>query len=47
MRYILLLFGLTVVLVMAVAGKRGDLSRRRPIEVFPDMDRRLSCVRKP
>lgn len=39
MRYILLVFGLTVVLVMAVAGKRGDLSRRRPIEVFPDMDR--------
>lgn len=39
MRYVLLIFGLTVVLVMAVAGKRGDMSRRRPIEIFPDMDR--------
>lgn len=39
MRYILLVFGLTVVLVMAVAGKRGDFSTRRPIEIFPDMVR--------
>lgn len=39
MRYIFLVFGLTAVLVMAVAGKRGDLFRRRPIEVFFDMDR--------
>jgi mono/diheme cytochrome c family protein len=39
MRYVLLIFGLTVILVMAVAGKRGDISRRRPIEIFPDMDR--------
>jgi mono/diheme cytochrome c family protein len=39
MRYILLVLGLSVVLVMAVAGKRGDMFRRRPIEVFPDMDR--------
>jgi mono/diheme cytochrome c family protein len=39
MRYILLVFGLTVVLVMAVAGKRGDFSKRRPIEIFFDMDR--------
>lgn len=41
MRYFLLLFGVGVVLVMLVAGKRGDLSRRRPIEIFPDMDRQL------
>ena len=39
MRYVLLLFGLTAVLVMVVAGKRGDISRRPPIELFPDMDR--------
>ena len=39
MKYILLLLGLTAVLVMVVAGKRGDMSRRPPIEVFPDMDR--------
>jgi hypothetical protein len=41
MRYFLLIFGLAVVLVMAIAGRRGDMSRRTPIEVFPDMDRQL------
>ena len=39
MRYVLLLFGLTAVLVMVVAGKRGEVSRRPPIELFSDMDR--------
>ncbi len=39
MRYFLLVFGLTVLSVMFIAGKRGDLSRRPPIEIFPDMDR--------
>jgi hypothetical protein len=39
MRYFLLIFGFTVVLVMGLAGKRGDMSRRPPIEMFPDMDR--------
>ena len=39
MRYVFLLFGLTVILTMAVLGKRGDFSRRRPIEIFPDMVR--------
>ena len=41
MRYFLLIFAVAVVLVMAIAGKRGDMSRRSPIEVFPDMDRQL------
>jgi len=41
MRYFLLIFGLAVVLVAAIAGKRGDMTRRTPIEVFPDMDRQL------
>ena len=41
MRYFLLIFGVGVVLVMAIAGKRGDMTRRSPIEVFPDMDRQL------
>jgi len=41
MRYFLLIFGLAVVLVMAIAGKRGETTRRTPIEVFPDMDRQL------
>jgi len=39
MRYFLLIFGLTIVTVMLIAGKRGDISRKPPIEVFPDMDR--------
>ena len=39
MRYFLLIFALCVVVVMAVAGKRGSLSRREPIELFPDMNR--------
>jgi len=39
MRYVMLLGILLVVAVVAIAGKRGSLSRRPPIEVFPDMDR--------
>ena len=41
MRYILLLLGLSVVLVMLIAGKRGDTSRKTPIYIFPDMKRQL------
>jgi mono/diheme cytochrome c family protein len=39
MRCFLLIFALCVVVVMAVAGKRGSTSRRPPIEIFSDMDR--------
>ena len=39
MRYFLTLFALAVVAVMVIAGKRGDMTRRTPIELFPDMDR--------
>jgi mono/diheme cytochrome c family protein len=39
MRYFLLVFAVTVLAVVIVAGKRGDMSRRPPIELFPDMDR--------
>jgi len=39
MRYIFAFFGLCTVVVMLIAGKRGDLSRREPIEIFPDMNR--------
>jgi len=39
MRYFLLIFALCIVIVMAVAGKRGSMSRRTPIEIFSDMDR--------
>ena len=39
MRYFLLIFGVAVLLVMLIAGKRGDLSRRTPLQIFPDMKR--------
>lgn len=41
MRYFLTIFAIVVVLVVAIAGTRGSLSRRSPIEVIPDMDRQL------
>ncbi len=41
MRYIFLFFGLAVLLVMLIAGKRGDLTRNRPLQIFPDMKRQL------
>ena len=40
-KYILLPFIVIVAVGILVAGRRGDLSRRSPIEVFPDMDRQL------
>lgn len=39
LRYFFLIFGFLVVLVVAIAGWRGQKSSRPPIEVFPDMDR--------
>jgi mono/diheme cytochrome c family protein len=39
MRYFLLVFGVIVIAVMVIAGKRGDMSRQPPIELFADMDR--------
>ena len=39
MRYFLLIFALTIVMVLGIAGKRGSRSRKPPIELFPDMDR--------
>lgn len=41
MRYFLLIFGVTVLAVVLIAGRRGDLSRNRPIQIFPDMKRQL------
>jgi mono/diheme cytochrome c family protein len=41
MRYFLGLFVVACVLVVAVAGRRGDPSRLPPIEVWSDMDRQL------
>ena len=39
MRYFLLAFVLAVGLVIGIAGKRGKISRKPPLEVFSDMDR--------
>jgi hypothetical protein len=39
MRYFLLLFVLSILGVVSVAGLRGSHSRRPPIELFPDMVR--------
>jgi mono/diheme cytochrome c family protein len=39
MRYFLLIFALCVLAVVGIAGRRGSLSRRPPIEIFPDMNR--------
>jgi hypothetical protein len=39
MRYLLFFFALCTVLVMLIAGKRGSISRRPPMEFFPDMNR--------
>ena len=41
MRYFLLILGVGVVVVMLIAGKRGDTSRKPPIYIFPDMKRQL------
>jgi len=39
MRYFLLLFVLSALAVVGIAGFRGSTSRREPIEIFPDMVR--------
>jgi mono/diheme cytochrome c family protein len=41
MRYFLMILGVCVVVVMLIAGKRGDTSRKPPIYIFPDMKRQL------
>lgn len=41
MRYFLLIYALVVAVIVGIAGCRGSLSRKPPIEVFPDMDRQL------
>lgn len=41
MRYFLLIFGIAVLAVLLIAGKRGDITRNRPIQIFPDMKRQL------
>jgi mono/diheme cytochrome c family protein len=39
MRYVYLIFGLLVIMVVSLAGFRGSKSTRPPFEIFDDMDR--------
>jgi mono/diheme cytochrome c family protein len=41
MRYFLLIFAIGVAAVVLIAGKRGTLSRKPPLYIFPDMKRQL------
>src|SRR5438105_3162230 len=41
MRYFLVIFGLCVVVVMGVLGKRGEHFRKPPLYIFPDMEWQL------
>ena len=41
MRYFLVIFGLGVLLVMGILGKRGDHFRKTPLYIFPDMEWQL------
>jgi len=41
MRYFFLIFGIVVLATLLIAGRRGDLTRNRPLQIFPDMKRQL------
>ena len=41
MRYFLLIFVVCVAAVIGIAGKRGSMSRKTPLYIFPDMKRQL------
>lgn len=41
MRYFILVLAVLVLVVVGVAGRRGEMSRNRPIQIFPDMKRQL------
>jgi mono/diheme cytochrome c family protein len=41
MRYFLMIFSVCVIAVICIAGRRGSLSRKPPLYLFPDMDRQL------
>ena len=39
MRYFVPVFIILIVTIVSILGFRGDLTKNRPVEVFPDMDR--------
>lgn len=41
MKYFFIIFFLTIIGIISVAGLRGGKSSRPPIEIFPDMDRQM------
>lgn len=41
MRYFLLIFAALILIVVGVAGRRGEFTRNRPIQIIPDMKRQL------
>jgi mono/diheme cytochrome c family protein len=41
MRYFLIIFAVCVLAVVGIAGRRGSLSRKPPLYMFPDMRRQL------
>lgn len=41
MRYFLIIFGLSILIVMGVLGKRGSHFRKTPLYIFPDMEFQL------
>jgi mono/diheme cytochrome c family protein len=41
MRYFLLIFVVCVAAVIGIAGRRGTMSRKTPLYIFPDMKRQL------
>lgn len=41
LRYFIFAFVLSIILLVSIAGFRGQKTTREPIEIFPDMDRQL------
>ena len=44
MKYFLIVYMLTVVATISILGFRGSISRKPPLEIFPDMDRQLKFL---
>lgn len=44
MKYFLIIYTLTVVATISILGFRGEISRKPPLEIFPDMDRQLKFL---
>jgi hypothetical protein len=44
MRHLLLLFACILALALAIAGRRGDASRDRPLTLFPDMKKQWKLL---